>query len=126
MPDNGAVRRSLDHCALCGQALLRKSADDGHGVKYHLLCLVRRRAIVGSSEHLLRRPLAKANGGTPFVIQALGSGTACLACLVSTTGRSEPEIVSALRALRADVNLMVGSCSRCGAEARLLCGLVAA
>jgi hypothetical protein len=74
------------------------------------------------------RPLlhAKATPDTPVVIRALGSGTACLPCLVSATGHLEPEIISALRRLRADVNLAVGSCSRCGAEARLLCGLTTA
>jgi hypothetical protein len=35
------------------------------------------------------------------------------------------EIVDSLRQLRAAVMLTVGACSRCGAEARLLCGLVA-
>jgi hypothetical protein len=62
----------------------------------------------------------------PFVIRALARGTACLTCLVSTTGLTEPEIISALRRLRDDVNLAVGPCSRCGGEDRLLCGPAAA
>jgi hypothetical protein len=126
MPDNGAVRRSLDHCAWCGQALLRALVDDDHVVNYHAICLAQRRAILGPSEHSLRRPLAKTNRDTPFVIQALGGGAACLACLISTTGLSEAKIVDALRRLRAEAILTVGPCSRCGGEDRLLCGLAVA
>jgi hypothetical protein len=122
MPDNGVAHKSRVCCAWCGRPLLRKPMEDDHGLEYHVVCLARRRAILLPP----RRPLAEATVDTPFVIRALGSGTACLACLVNTTGRPEPEIVSALRRLRADVNLAVGSCSRCGGEARLLCGLAAA
>jgi hypothetical protein len=112
----GAVRSSVEYCAWCGQALLRKHAEDGHRVKYHVICLAQRRAI-----------LPEATPGTPsLVIRALGSSTACLACLVSATGLPELEIISALQRLKTDVDLAVGSCSRCGGEeARLLCGLVA-
>jgi hypothetical protein len=110
------------HCAWCGQALLRNPVEDGHGVQYHVICLGRHRAILLPPA---RRPRAKANRDAPFVIRALGGGTACLACLVSTTGLLEAEIISALRRLRADVNLAVGRCSRCGGEDRLVCGLAA-
>jgi hypothetical protein len=112
---NGMHRSQVGYCAWCGQALLRKPVADDHGVKYHVACLAQLRAI-----------LAKADQDTPFIIRALRSGTACLPCLVTTTGLLEPEIISALRRLRTDIDLGVGSCSRCGAEARLLCGLAAA
>ena len=100
--------------------------EDDHGLKYHVVCLAQRRAILGPSENPLHRPLAKADQDTSFIIRALGRGTACLPCLLTTTGLPEPEIISALRRLRTDIDLAVGSCSRCGAEARLLCGLAAA
>jgi hypothetical protein len=69
----------------------------------------------------------KGNRDTPFVIRVLGSGTACLACLVTTTALPEPEIISALRRLRTDVDLAVGPCSQCGGEERCsagCCGLI--
>jgi len=119
-------RSQVGYCAWCGQALLRKSVEDDHGLKYHVVCLAQRRAILGPSENPLHRPLAKADQDTSFIIRALGRGTACLPCLLTTTGLPEPEIISALRRLRTDIDLAVGSCSRCGAEARLLCGLAAA
>ena len=111
-------------CSWCGQAIPGKPVDD-HGVKYHVSCLARRRATLGRSANPLGRPFTKANRDTQFVIRALESDAACFACLVTTAGLPEVEIVDSLRQLRAAVMLTVGACSRCGGEDRLLCGLVA-
>jgi hypothetical protein len=65
-----------------------------------------------------------ADRGTPFVIEALARGTACLTCLVSATGLPETQVVHSLRRLSASVIVTVGPCARCGAgEDRLVCGL---
>src|SRR5713101_6558446 len=104
MPDTRSVRsRSLGHCAWCGQSLLRKSVEDDYGVRYHVICLARRRAILGPSVNVTRRPLASANRDRPanrdalFIIKVLESGMACLACLVSRAGLSEARIIDAVR-----------------------------
>jgi hypothetical protein len=121
----GEVTRLPDYCAWCGEVLLRRSVDDGHGVKYHVICLVtKRRALITSpadppGQH-------RADDNTSSVVEVLGTGTACLPCLVSRAGLPEVEIVDSLRQLGADVMLTVGACSRCGGRVRLLCGLASA
>jgi hypothetical protein len=97
-----------------------KPVDD-HGAKYHVICWAKRRAI-------FRRPAGQPIAGgsdrdTPFVVEALATGTPGLPCLVSTTGLSEATIISSVRRLGAAVNLTVGLCSRCGGKDRLLCRL---
>jgi hypothetical protein len=115
---------SHGYCAWCGEFIRREPATDGHGVKYHVICLAKRRAIARRSAG---QPIADgADHDTSSVVEVLGRGTACLPCLVSTTGLPEAEIVDSLRRLRAEVILTVGRCSRCGGGDRLLCGLASA
>lgn len=77
------------------------------------LCTAFRRHIAGG-----------ADGVTPFALEALAGGAACLACLVDGAGLPETQIVDSLRRLRGSVTVMVGRCSRCGtSEDRLVFGL---
>lgn len=101
------------YCAWCGAIIRRQPTDDGHGLKYHVVCLAERRAVDRHHDAQCTR----------FVIETLTTGAACFACIVRTNGLPEAEIVSALRRLNADVSITVGPCSRCGVEIRLLCRL---
>jgi hypothetical protein len=71
--------------------------DDGHGVKYHVICLAQRLAII---THLADPPVQHlADHDTSSVVAVLGTGAACIPCLVSTAGLPEVEIVDSLRQL---------------------------
>jgi hypothetical protein len=84
-------------------ALIARSAE---------LCTAFRRHIAGGADR-----------ETSLVVEALVKDSACLACLVSTTGLPETTVTGSLRRLRGGLTITVGPCSRCGGEHRLLCGL---